>query len=123
MMGSVFSESQLRDLEKRIQHLEYRVKLLAEIADFEKHPFIYSILESNLTEKQVKGIFELMDKTLKAIRNEKSINHYQFEEKLYKIVPSHRGDYHFAESIISTLNDEGRWVEVYKYMKKNGMNM
>ena len=116
-------DRRLQDLKRRIEHLEYRVKLLSEIADFEKHPFIYSVLESNLTESQVKAIFDLMDEALKTIRDGEPMNHNQFEERINAIVPSRRGDYHFAESIVSTLNDEGRWVEVYNHMKKDGMNI
>jgi ABC-type phosphate/phosphonate transport system substrate-binding protein len=115
--------SRLKDLEKRIEHLEYRVRLLAQTADFEKYPFIYTVLESDLTESQVRAIFDLMDKVSKTIRDGKPISHHKFEESIYEIVPSRRGDYHFAEDIVSTLNDEGRWVEVYRHMKKDGMNI
>ena len=41
----------------------------------------------------------------------------------YEIVPSRRGDYYFAEDIVSTLNYEERWVKVYKHMKKDEMNI
>lgn len=115
--------SRLKDLEKRLEHLEYRVRLLAQIADFEKHPFTYTVLESDLTESQARAIFDLMDKALQTIKNGKPMSHHEFEEKIYEIVPSRRGDFHFAEDIVSTLNDEGRWVEVYKHMKKSGMNI
>ena len=113
----------LRDLERRIEHLEYRTRLLAEIADFGNHPFLYTVLESNLTESQVTAIYDLMDEAAKTIRNGKPMNDHEFEERIYKIVPSHRGDYHFAEDIVSTLNDKGRWVDVYTHMRKDGMNI
>ena len=116
-------ENRLIDLERRIEHLEYRVKLLAEISDFEEHPFIYMVLESDLTQSQVRAIFDLMDEVSKTIRNGKPVSHHKFEERIYELVPSHRGDYHFAEDIVSTLNDERRWVEVYRHMKKDGMNI
>ena len=51
------------------------------------------------------------------------MHHHQFEEAVYEIVPSHKDDYHFAESIISTLNDEHRWEKVHQHMKKDGMNL
>ena len=116
-------EGSFKELNRRIKHLEYRVRLLAEIADFERHPFIYTILESDLTESQVKAIFDLMDKVSQTIRNGRPITHHKFEESIYEIVPSRHGDYHFAEEIVSTLNGEGRWVEVYRHMKKDGMNI
>jgi len=116
-------DNRLKDLERRLEHLEYRVKLLAEIADFEKHPFIYTVLEADLTESQVRAIFDQMDKALKTIKNGKPVSHYEFEERIYEIVPNRRGNYHFAEDVVSTLNDEGRWGEVYKHLKKDGMNI
>ena len=116
-------DKHVEDLERRVEHLEYRVKLLAEIANFEEHRFIYTVLESDLTESQVRAIFDLMDEASRTIRNGKPMSHHKFEERIYEIVPSHLGDYHFAEDIVSTLNDEGRWVEVYKHMKKDGMNI
>lgn len=116
-------EDRFKELERRIQHLEYRVRLLAEIADFERHPFIYTVLESDLTESQVRAIFNLMDEVSKTVRDGKPMSHHKFEESIYEIVSSRRGDYHFAEDIVSTLNDEGRWVEVYRHMKKDGMNI
>jgi hypothetical protein len=116
-------EDSFKELNRHIKHLEYRVRLLAEIADFERHPFIYTVLESDLTESQVRAIFDLMDKVSQTIRDGRPISHHKFEESIYEIVPSHRGDYHFAENIVSTLNDEGRWVEVYKHLKKDGMNI
>jgi hypothetical protein len=113
----------LKDLKKRIERLEYRVRLLAQIADFEGHPFTCMVLESGLTEAQVKAIFDLMDETLQTIGNRKPMSHHKFEERIYEIVPSRRRDYHFAEDIVSTLNDEGRWAEVYRHMKRDGMNI
>jgi len=113
----------LNDLEKRIEHLEYRVSLLAEIADFERRPFIYAALEADLTKSQVKAIYDLMDEVFQTIRAGKPMNHHEFEKRIYEIVPSRFGDYHFAEDIVSTLNAEGRWIEVYKHMKKDGMNI
>ena len=116
-------ESRLRELERTIEYLKYRVELLASIADSEHHPFIFTVLESNLTEHQVIAIYDLMDEASKTIREGKPMGHHQFEQRIYEIVPSHRGDYHFAESIVDTLNDEQRWEEVYQHMKKDGMNL
>lgn len=115
--------NRINDLEKRIEHLEYQVSLLAEIADVETYPFIYAALEANLTKSQVKAIYDLMDEEHQAIKTGKPINHHEFEKRIYEIVPSRRGDYHFAENIVSTLNDKGRWVEIYNHLKKDGMNI
>jgi hypothetical protein len=106
-------------LEKRIEHMEYRIKLLAEIADSKRHPFTYMILESNLTEPQVRAIFDLMDRATKTIRNGEPMSRNEFEDRVYNIVQNRRGDYHFVDDIISSLKDEGRWAEVYEQLKKS----
>lgn len=117
-------EGRIEELEKRVQLLEERVKMLVEIADYDKHPFTYICLEHGLTEAQIKEIFDLMDEVGKAIFDKKTpMSHHEFEERVYQIVPSEKGNYHFAESIVATLNQTGQYTEVYQHMKKSGMNL
>jgi len=103
--------------------LLHKFHLLMSCVDSEKDPFSYLMLEIDATEKQVLAVFDLMDYTEKKIRAGKKIGHHTFETKIYKIFPKHHGDYHLAESIVGILGEQGRWVEVYKYMKKDGMNL
>lgn len=117
------AEGKIKELEERVKHLEERVEMLIHIADMDKHPFTYSALEHGLTKQQVTRILDLMDRARKSIKEDKPMNHSVFEQAVYEIVPSKRGDYHFAEEVVSTLNEEGRWKEVYAHMKKNGMNI
>ncbi len=116
------SEAKIRDLEKRVKHLEERVRMLAEIADSETRPFMFLALESDLSDVQVKKILDLMNKVRNTMKEGKPMHHAEFEKAIYEIVPSKNGDYHFAESIVMTLNDERRYTDVYKHMKKSGMN-
>lgn len=116
-------ESKVRELEKRVQYLEERVEFLVEIADSEKDPFIYLALETGLTKNQVDKIFNLMDEVREGINAGRPMHHHEFERRVYEIVPSRKGDYHFAESIISSLNETGRYQDVYQHMKKDGMNI
>jgi len=116
-------ESTLQQLEERVKFLEERVELLIEIADPEKDPFVHLVLEAGLTKDQMDKILDLMDKMREEINASKPVSHHQFESKIYEIVPSKYGDYHFAEAIISTLRETGRYEHVYEYMKKNGMNI
>jgi len=111
------------ELENRVKHLEERVKMLVNIADPEKHPFTYLALETNLTHSQVEAILELMDKAQKSLRIGDPMNHAVFEGRVYEIVPIKNGDYHFAESIVATLNDSHQYSDVYEHMKKDGMNI
>lgn len=86
-------------------------------------PFSYLVIETGLTKEQVGQILDLMDEVRTDLRKTgKSMNHSEFENRIYKIVPSRKGDYHFAEDIVSTLNDERRFTEVFDWMKKSGMN-
>lgn len=118
------TEERIKELEKRVQHLEERVGMLVEIADYDKHPFTYNALEYGLTESQVKQILDLMDEVGNAILKKKTpMSHHEFEERVYRIAPAKRGDYHFAESIVRSLNKTGQYQEVYQHMKKSGMNL
>jgi hypothetical protein len=122
----VMSEEKKRitELEKRVEHLEDRIEMLMELVDDDKYPFMYLALESGLTKSQVNQIFHLMEEVSKAIYSGKEpMNHSEFEDRVYNIVPTHRNDYHFAESIVRTLNARGQYQEVYQHMKKSGMNL
>ena len=112
----------LEQMEKRIENIEYRVKLLSEIADFDNHPFIFTVLEVNLTEAQVTGIYDVMDQAREIIRSGKQSSLLKIEQGFYEIVPEKKGDYHFVEEIIGALKDERRWVEVYNHLKKKGFD-
>lgn len=112
------------ELEARVKRLEEEVKRLIAIADPEKHPFTYLVLESGLTDDQVEKIFVLMEQVRKDILAKKEpMNHNAFEKRVYEIVPTHNGDYHFAESIVLCFNDTDQYTEIYEYFKKNGMNL
>lgn len=110
-------------LEERIRRLEFQIELIREFLDSDLHPFIYSVLEAGLTESQHEAILDLMDEARQGIKNGKPMSHSEFEQKVYEIVPTRRRDYHFAEDIVSTLNEEGRYPEVYEHMKKSDMNI
>ena len=120
--SSVDNES-YNSLEKRIENLEYRVRLLSEIADFENHPFIYTILEANLTEAQVTAIYDLMDQAMEMIRSGKKVELLKLENGIFQLIPEQNGNYHFVKDIVCTLKDEGRWVEVYNHLKENGTDI
>jgi hypothetical protein len=116
------SKGKEKTLEERVKHLEDQIDMLITIADDEKKPFIYLALESGLSHDQVKKILDLMDNVRTSLKT-KPMGHVKFESEIFKIVPSHDGDYKFAETIILTLNDEHRYTDVYQHMKKDGMNL
>ncbi len=77
----------------------------------------------DLTKEQVEKIFDLMDEASTSVLNGKPMRHVDFEKRVYELVPKHSGDYHFAESIVKTLNDTGQYTDVYRHMKESGKNL
>jgi len=116
-------ELHIRELEEKVKHLEERIEMLASIADFEKHPFIFTALEYRLSRGDVKKIYGLMEFYRKRISDGVTITHSEFERELYKEIPSLKGNFLFAKSIVMTLNDEKLYTEVYEELKKSGMNI
>lgn len=123
MESMEYLSERVSELENEVKHLKYLIRGLLELTDFSKSPFTYHSIEHNLTESQVDAIYDLLDQTQVAIKNGEALSHHKFESQIYEIVPARKGDYHFAESIVSTLNKEERYEEVYKYLQKNGMNI
>src|SRR5664279_4499968 len=116
-------EDRIARLEQRISQLEHQVFQLKYLVDPERDPFTYLCFESNLTEQQERQIYDLMDETEKRIRAGTAMIHHDFEQRIYAIVPKHDGSYSFAETIVSVLNQAGRWGEVFTYMQEHGMNL
>ena len=113
----------MTSLEQKVERLEFYISLLQSLVDPERAPFIYLVLETRLSREQLDAIYKLMDEVQDGIRQGNPINHADFEQRVYDIVPSKNGDYPFAESIVSTLNQEHRYTGVYKHMKADGMNI
>jgi hypothetical protein len=117
-------KSRIEELEKRVQHLEDQIEMMLELVDDDKYPFMYLALESGLTKSQINQIFDLMEEVSRATSTDKKpMSHSEFENRIYQIVPTHKGDYHLAESIVRSLNSKGQYTEVYQHMKKSGMNL
>ena len=113
----------MASLDERVERLEFYISLLQNLVDPEMAPFLYHVLEARLSREQLDAIYKLMDEVQDGIRQGNPMNHADFEQRIYDIVPSKSGDYHFAESIVSTLNREHRYIGVYKHMKADGMNI
>lgn len=112
-----------KTLGSRVQHLEEKVRMLLEVSDPKRHPFTYLALEFDLSETQYKAILDLMDEAWKSLKTTKPMRHPTFEQRVYEIIPSLNGNHEFVKSILLTLNDEGKYEDVYVHMKKDGMNL
>ena len=112
------------DLQEQISQLTYRQELLMRLVDPQTSPFSYLLLEAKATRDQEKQVMDLMDSIRKMLAaGQTPLSHGEFEQRIYEIIPSHNGDYHFAEGIVSTLKEENKWTEVFDYYKNNGMNL
>ena len=100
-------EEQLRELTKRTGQLETQVERLRALVDSDREAFTYLCLESNLTSAQARKLLDLMEVASKSLKGASPMSNHDFEAQVYGIVPSHDGDYHFAESVVSTLHQEG----------------
>jgi len=110
-------------LEQRIVELEDKIRRLLGLVDPDRHPFTYLTLEMDVTKQQVGAIFNLMDEAHKSLSSKKPMEHHDFERRVYSIVPTHDGDYHFAEDIVRTLADSDQYTDVYDHMRKSGINL
>jgi len=107
------------ELETRIKRLEYRVKELVGLVDDEKDAFSHFILSEELKEEDSDAIFDLMNKTRSEIDAGSPPSFTEFEDRVYRIIPSRRNDYHFVARLVRSLK---RYEDVYNHLKSQGMN-
>lgn len=100
--------SRIKELERRIEMLEFRQQLLFDNDDLSRLLFEY-----NITHQQYRDIMDLMDSYQDDIDHKRAVNNSAFEDAIYKIVPEHSGDYHMCEYIARAFMDTGRWEEVF----------
>lgn len=95
-------------IEERLDYIEFRQRLLFDNDDVSRLLFEYEITHDEYTK-----IMDLMDEYRKKIENKESVSNDIFEEKIYSIVPSKFGDYHFCEYIAKAFMESRRWEEVF----------
>lgn len=101
-------EDRIRELEKKIEHLEFKQDLL-----FYDTPSNRILYENDITKDEYDKIMDLMDKYRKFIDDGEKTSHPQFENEMYSIVPRLHGNYHFVEYITRAFKEEHRWEEVF----------
>lgn len=95
------------ELEKRVEQLEFKIKLLAENSNTSRLLF-----ESDITRTQYEELMNLMDEVSDDIYKGKEVSNHHFEGKVYRIIGVD-GDYHFCESLAQAFMEDGRWDEVF----------
>jgi Protein of unknown function (DUF1878) len=111
----------MSNLDERIDLLEYQVELLAQIMQDPKHShFNHIILERKLNRLDVNKIYGLLDMVSE---NPTATDRDDFLERLSDLIPKFSGDAMFASSILSSLNEDGKYTNVYEYLKYNDASL
>lgn len=105
---------QYKEIMDRLDLIEFRQELLFSNTDLDR-----SIFEYRITRTQFKAIMNLMDEYRDMIDNGKSCTNAEFEQRMYKILPEHNGDYHLCEEIAKNFMLDGRWEEVFMNLYGN----
>ncbi len=105
------------EIMERLDFIEFRQELLFTNTELDR-----SIFEYKITRTQFKSIIDLMDEYCDMIDKGEKCSNSAFEQRMYKIVPEHDGDYHMCEEIAKNFMLDGRWEAVfmtlYGYMPK-----
>ncbi|MHA2920717.1 DUF1878 domain-containing protein [Bacillus cereus] len=97
------------ELEERLAHIEFRQQLL-----FENTGLSRFLFECNVTNLEYRAIMDVMDSYREKIGRGEEVSNHMFEQEIYEAVPSHDGQYHFAEGLAQAFHDLGRWEEVFQ---------
>jgi len=108
---------------RTVARLEFQMELIQSLVDPERDPFAYLVFENELPREQHQDILGYMDSLNARLAKGIEISRNEFESKIYQIVPSREGNYHFAENIVRTLKKSSRYEAVYEELKKRGMNI
>lgn len=103
-----------KELEERLDFIEYRQELLFDNGSFSRLMFDY-----NVTRNQHKALMDLFEEYREAIDKGNTVSNSSYESRIGEILPDHKYDYHFAESIAKTLHEEERFEEVFETLYGN----
>lgn len=99
----------VKDLEERLDYIEYRQELL-----FDNGPFSRLMFEYEVTRDQYNALIDFFSSYRKLIDNGESLDSSIYEARIGEIVPHHKHDYHFAEFVAQVLHEEGQFKEVFE---------
>jgi len=94
--------------EEKMNYVEFRMDLLREGTDFTKY-----IYDCEVTEEQLKALYDIMDGLRREIDNGNEVSSVAYETEILRIVDSRKLDYHFCESFARLLWEERRYKEVF----------
>ena len=95
-------------IEERIAQLEFEVELL-----FNNSPVDRFVFESKISREQYNAIMDIFDSFRNKLDAGQAVHHYDFERRIYEIVPEKNGDYNFCELIAKLFAEQDQWDEVF----------
>ena len=95
-------------IKERLDFIEFRQQLL-----FDNDELSRLLFEYQITQDEYFAIMDLMDEFRSKLDKHQDVNSGEFEGRIYEIVPSCYGDYHFCEFIAKAFYEDGRWEEVF----------
>ena len=101
-------EKELTRIYEELDLMKFKLDLLFTDSELDRILF-----EHNITKTQNEELMSLIEKYSLDIEGGKEVCSSVFESEVFEIVPQIRRDYHFAESLLELLWDEGRWEEVF----------
>lgn len=115
------SGQSLANAEERIDLLETEVELLRQIIQDPKHSnFNLVIIERKLTRADVNKIYGFKDMLSE---NPTATDREDFSGRLGDLIPKHKGDSTLAGAILTALNKDGKYTNVYEYFKFNDSSL
>lgn len=102
------------DVNERLDFIEFRQQLL-----FDNDELSRLLFEYQITQSEYRAIMDLMDELREKIGKGEKVYSRSYEQRIYKLVPSCNGDYHFCEFIAKAFYDDGRWDEVFPALYGN----
>jgi hypothetical protein len=102
------------DINERMDYIDFRMNLMREGTDFAKY-----IYDCEITEEQLKRMYDIMDSYRTRIDNREEVSSVEYEADILSIVDRMKHDYHFCESFARLLWEDERYEEVFEALYKD----
>jgi len=119
------TETRIAKLEQEIAELRRTLSRMFTILDISttKEPFLRLMISLDATESQEAEVYDLMAEVDTALTERRpAMDHFEFCDRLYKIFPGQQPQ-HLAEAVVTRLAQDGGWDEVYRHLRRSGMNL
>jgi hypothetical protein len=79
--------------------------------------------KNGITDNEREALFNLMDEFDDKLYAMEEVSHWAFEERVYQIVSSKKGNYHFCEDFVRMVKEHSGWenlcIALYGNLSKN----